>query len=61
LPASPATNDTIGVSNLSGTVTAVIGRNGNNIMNLSEDMTIDVVSDGFILIYSGATYGWVFL
>jgi hypothetical protein len=61
LPASPATGDVIGVSNLSGTITAVVGRNGNKIMNVAEDMTIDTVNSGFTLIYSGATYGWIIL
>jgi hypothetical protein len=61
LAASPTVGDIVGVSNLSGTVTAVIGRNGNKIMNLSEDMTVDVLNDGFTLVYTGATYGWVFL
>jgi hypothetical protein len=59
LPASPTAGDQVAVSNLSGTTTAVIGRNGEKIMNLSEDMTIDVVSAGITLVYSGATYGWV--
>jgi len=61
LPASPTTGDIVGVSNLSGTVTAIIARNGNEIMNLAEDMTVDTLNSGFTLIYSGATYGWVIL
>jgi hypothetical protein len=61
LPASPTAGDQVAVSNLSGTTTAVIGRNGQKIMNLSEDMTIDVVSAGITLVYTGATYGWVTL
>jgi hypothetical protein len=61
LPASPSVGDAVGVSNLSGTLTCVIGRNGNEIMNLAEDMTVDVADAGFTLYYSGATYGWVLL
>jgi hypothetical protein len=61
LPASPTTGDIVGVSNLSGTVTAIIARNGNEIMNLAEDMTVDTLNSGFTLIYSGATYGWIIL
>ena len=61
LPASPTTGAQIAVSNLSGTTTAVIGRNGEKIMNLSEDMTVDVVGAGLTLVYSGASYGWVIL
>jgi len=37
----------------------VIKRNGNKIMRLSEDMTIDVNNAGFRLVYSGATWGWL--
>jgi hypothetical protein len=61
LPSSPASGDVIGISNLSGTITAVIARNGEKIMNVAEDMTIDTVNSGFTLIYTGATYGWVIL
>jgi hypothetical protein len=61
LPSSPTVGDLIGVSNLSNTLTCVIARNGEKIMNLSEDMTLDVEEAGFTLVYSGATYGWVII
>jgi hypothetical protein len=61
LPATPSVGNVVGVSNLSGTTTCVIARNGEEIMNLAEDMTVDVVDAGFTLYYSGATYGWVLL
>jgi hypothetical protein len=61
LPASPSVGDYVGVSNLSGTTTCVIGRNGNNIMSSATDMTVDVVSAGFTLYYASATQGWVIL
>lgn len=61
LPASPSVGDAIGVSNLSGTLTSVIGRNGNNIMGLAQDMTVDALDAGFNLVYTGASNGWVIL
>ena len=61
LPASPAAGDTIRVSNLSGTTTAVIARNGNKIMNLAEDLTIDKLNAGLELTFINATYGWVII
>ena len=61
LPSTPSAGNIVGVSNLSGTTTAVVARNGEKIMNVAEDMTVDVVDAGFTLIYSGATYGWVIL
>lgn len=59
LPASPAAGDSVGVQNSSGTTTAVIARNGSNIMSLAEDMTIDILNAGFTLMYADATRGWV--
>lgn len=59
LPASPVAGDQVGVQNSSGTTTATIARNGQNIMSLSEDMTLDVANAGITLMYSDATRGWV--
>ena len=59
LPATPTVGTLVGVVNLSGTTTAVIGRNSEKIMNIAEDLTVDVVDASFTLTYSGATYGWV--
>lgn len=59
LPASPAAGDWVSIVNRSGTTTAVIGRNGTNIMGLAEDMTLDNVNASLTLIYADATRGWV--
>ena len=59
LPASPGNGDFVSFQNSSGTTTCVIGRNGNNIMSLAEDMTVDVASAGITLMYADATRGWV--
>jgi len=59
LPASPTAGDVVTFVNLSGTITSIIARNGNKIMGLAEDMTVDVLNKGCNLVYSDATYGWV--
>jgi len=59
LPSSPAQGDFVGVTNLSNTITSTVDRNSENIMNLAEDLTVDVVNGSFTLYYSGSTYGWV--
>jgi hypothetical protein len=59
LPASPAAGNWVSVSNRSGTTTPVIARNGQNIMGLAEDMTIDNSTASFTLTFADATRGWV--
>ena len=59
LPASPSGGDSIKVSNLSGTTTCVIARNGSNIMAVADNMTLDNQYASFELIYGDATRGWV--
>jgi hypothetical protein len=61
LPASPSAGNTVTVSNMSGAVTAVIGRNSQPIMALAEDLTVDLDGAGFTLVYADATRGWVLL
>lgn len=59
LPASPAAGDLIAFSNRSGTTTATIARNGNNIMGSAEDLTLDTTAARGTLVYTDATRGWV--
>lgn len=59
LPASPIAGDWVTVMNRSGTVTATIARNGQSIMGLAEDMTVDDLNAGFRLVFADATRGWV--
>lgn len=59
LPATPNSGDWVGVQNSSGTTTAVIERNGENIMSLAEDLTVDSTNAAFKLVYADATRGWV--
>jgi len=61
LPASPGIGDKVAVSNMSGTTTPVIARNGNLIAGLAEDLTIDVDNLSVEFIYSGAAKGWILL
>ena len=59
LPASPSVGDKVAVSNMSGTTTPVVARNGSLILGLAEDLTINVENISVEFIYSGATEGWV--
>jgi cytoskeletal protein CcmA (bactofilin family) len=60
LPASPTVGDIIGFQNSSDTVTCVIARNGENILSLAEDLTVDSLNTSINLQYAGSTTGWVF-
>jgi hypothetical protein len=60
LPASPSVGDTVRLSNLSGTTTCVVGRNGSNIQGLAEDLTIDSLNAAITLVYANVSLGWVF-
>lgn len=57
LPASPSVGDkvAIGVNNFSDTL---ISRNGENIMSLAENMTIDSPNLTITLLYVDTTIGW---
>ena len=61
LPSSSSLGDSIKISNLSETTTCVLGRNGNKIMGVAEDLTLDTASASFELIWSGDTKGWVII
>lgn len=59
LPPLPQTGDWVRAVNRSGTLTPVIGRNGQNIMGLAEDMQINSLNASFKLVFADATRGWV--
>lgn len=61
LPASPELGDSIKISNLSDVDTCVLGSNGNKIMDVAEDLTLDTASASFELIWSGSSKGWVII
>ena len=52
---NPSSGDVVHVSNRSGVGTCVIDRNGSNIMGLAENMTLDVATAAFFLVYADAT------
>lgn len=58
LPPTPIEGQEVTISNMSGTLTCIVARNGLNIAGLAEDLTIDVLNIGLTLKYSGATKGW---
>lgn len=58
LPPTPTAGDQVSVTDLTGTRACVIARNGEKIMGLAEDLTLDKTSAGFTMEYTGATNGW---
>lgn len=61
LPATPSANNYVQIVDLAGTFNinpVTVGRNGEKIMGLAEDMVLNVVNASVTLVYSGSTYGW---
>lgn len=58
LPAGPAVGDWVWVGFTNARIDNVIARNGQNIMGLAEDMTVNWPYGGFILRYISAGFGW---
>ena len=59
LPASPSAGWEVVIS-VEDFIDTVVGRNGENIMGLAEDMTIDVRNSTANLVFIDATRGWRF-
>lgn len=60
--ASLLVGDTIQIIDVAGNASSnniTVGRNGSEIQNATEDLTIDINNAIVTLIYSGSTYGWV--
>ena len=47
------------VTGVAGTSAITVARNGANIQGLAENLTLDINNSAPILIYTGATYGWI--
>ena len=58
LPASPAAGDQVWVTVGNGRTDTVIARNGNNIMSLAENLTVDNANATVQLRYINSTIGW---
>jgi len=61
LPGSPALGDSVRIMDYTGSAVThniTVGRNGNNIMGLAQDLTISTNNAAIGLVYSDATYGW---
>lgn len=64
LPATPVEGDTIQIIDVAGifaTNNVVVGRNGEKIQNIAEDLTLNLNNAAITMIYSGSTFGWVFV
>jgi hypothetical protein len=64
LPGSPLIGDAVTFVDLNGTFSTnklTVDRNGNEIMNLAENMTAETDHAAFTLVYTGAANGWKLL
>jgi hypothetical protein len=64
LPGAPADGDTIQVIDVAGifaTNNVTLARNGLKIQNLAEDLVLNLNNAAITMIYSGATFGWIFI
>jgi hypothetical protein len=64
LPSAPNDGDTIQIIDVAGifaTNNVTIARNGLKIQNLTEDLVLNLNNAAITMIYSGATFGWVFI
>lgn len=59
LPASPAVGDIISISNFTTRTDVLISRNGNKIMQLDENMTMNQLGVTISLRYVSAAIGWI--
>jgi hypothetical protein len=64
LPAAPSIGDTVQIIDVAGVFSinnVTVARNGLKIQNLAEDLILNLNNAAITMIYSGATFGWVFI
>lgn len=64
LPSAPSDGDTIQIIDVAGTFATnnvTVARNGLKIQNLTEDLVLNLNNAAITMIYSGSTFGWVFI
>jgi len=64
LPSTPADGATIQIIDVAGTFrtnNVTVARGGEKIQNLTEDLVLNLNNAAITLIYSGSTFGWVFI
>lgn len=64
LPGTPSIGDTVQIIDVAGifsTNNVTVGRNGKKIQNLAEDLVLNLNNAAITIIFSGDTYGWVFV
>jgi hypothetical protein len=64
LPSTPADGATIQIIDVAGTFrtnNVTVARAGEKIQNLTEDLVLNLNNAAITLIYSGSTFGWVFI
>jgi len=62
LPANPLVNDTIQIIDATGVFgsnNVTVARNGNEIQNIAENLTLNINNTAVTLVFTGATYGWL--
>lgn len=61
MPLTPSVGNTVRIVDIAGTFGTYnleVGRNGNKINGLSENMYLDIDEVSVMMVYTGTTYGW---
>lgn len=64
LPLNPLVNDTVQIvdaTGVFGSSNVTVGRNGQEIQNIAEDLALNINNTAITLVYTGSTYGWLII